>query len=82
MLGIVSGAVVDQFDELEGAVCKSCPTLPDEAKATVMQVIASARKEWIRSTSRRALEASDSGVVEGSEDDSISDVTDEESAIP
>lgn len=48
---MASSAVVDRFDQLEGAMRKACPDLPDEAKTTVQQVIASARNEWIRSTS-------------------------------
>ena len=52
VLGMASSAVVDRFDQLEGALRKACPTLPDDAKATVMQVIVSARNEWIRSTSK------------------------------
>jgi hypothetical protein len=48
---MASSAVVDRFDQLEGALRKACPDLPDEAKTTVQQVIASARNEWIRSTS-------------------------------
>lgn len=51
VLGMASSAVVDRFDQLEGALRKACPDLPDEAKTTVQQVIASARNEWIRSTS-------------------------------
>ena len=52
VLGMVSSAMVDRFEQLEGALRKACPTLPDDANATVMQVIASARNEWIRSTSK------------------------------
>ena len=51
VLALASSAVVDRFDQLEGALRKACPDLPDEAKTTVQQVIASARNEWIRSTS-------------------------------
>jgi phage terminase Nu1 subunit (DNA packaging protein) len=51
VLGIASSSVVDRFDQLEGALRKACPDLPDEAKTTVQQVIASARNEWIRATS-------------------------------
>jgi phage terminase Nu1 subunit (DNA packaging protein) len=52
VLGQAASAVVDRFEQLEGALKKSCPTLPDEARTTVMQVIASARNEWIRATSK------------------------------
>lgn len=52
VLGMASSAVVDRFEQLEGALRKACPDLPDEAKATVQQVIANARNEWIRATER------------------------------
>ena len=51
VLGMAASAVVDRFDQLEGAMRKACPDLPDEAKTTVQQVIAAARNEWIRATS-------------------------------
>lgn len=76
VLGLASSAVVDRFDQLEGALRKACPTLPDDAKATVMQVIASARNEWIRSTAKlvdAAIDAmgddADAEALEGSEND-------------
>ncbi|MNR45569.1 hypothetical protein D3C85_1644310 [compost metagenome] len=49
---MASSAVVDRFEQLEGALRKACPDLPDEAKATVQQVIANARNEWIRATEK------------------------------
>lgn len=56
VLGMASSAVVDRIDQLEGALRKACPDLPEEARDTVMQVIASARNEWIRSTSKLVTE--------------------------
>jgi phage terminase Nu1 subunit (DNA packaging protein) len=56
VLGMASSAVVDRFDQLEGSLRKACPDLPDEAKATVMTVIAQARNEWIRSTASLVTE--------------------------
>lgn len=50
VLGMASSAVVDRFDQLEGALRKACPDLPDEAKTVLQQVIANARNEWIKST--------------------------------
>ena len=50
VLGMAASAVVDRFDQLEGALRKACPDLPDEAKTTVQQVIANARNEWLRGT--------------------------------
>lgn len=52
VLGMASSAVVDRFEQLESAMRKACPDLPDEAKATVQQVIANARNEWIRATEK------------------------------
>ena len=64
VLGMASSAVVDRFEQLEGALRKACPTLPDDAKATVMQVIASARNEWIRSTAKLVNNALESMAAE------------------
>jgi phage terminase Nu1 subunit (DNA packaging protein) len=79
VLGMASSAVVDRFDQLEGALRKACPTLPDDAKATVMQVIASARNEWIRSTAKLVNNALESMAVESddtNEDINASELTD------
>jgi len=75
VLGMASSAVVDRFEQLEGALRKACPDLPDEAKATVQQVIANARNEWIRATAKLVLAelegmASDD---EGSADDAFAE---------
>lgn len=69
VLGMASSAVVDRFEQLEGTLRKACPDLPEEARATVMQVIASARNEWIRSTARLVTEQVDA-LLE-SDDDAI-----------
>ena len=52
VLASASSAVVDRFDHLEGDLAKSCPDLPDDAKTAVMSVLASARNQWIKSTSQ------------------------------
>lgn len=52
VLAGASSAVVARLDQLEGALRKACPELPEEARITVMQVHASARNEWIKSTAR------------------------------
>ncbi len=59
VLGMAGSAVVDRFDQLEGALRKACPDLPDDARITVQTVIASARNEWIRSTERTVFDAID-----------------------
>lgn len=50
VLGKASGAVVDRFDQLPGKLHKACPDLPEAARGAVMEVVASARNEWVRST--------------------------------
>ena len=50
VLGAASSAVVDRFDQLDGALRKTCPDLPESARAALQTVIASARNEWIRAT--------------------------------
>lgn len=59
VLGQAASAVVGRFDQLEGTLRKACPDLPDEAKTAVLQVIAAARNEWIRSTARLVSESVD-----------------------
>ena len=74
VLGMASSAVVDRFDQLEGALRKACPDLPDEAKTTVQQVIASARNEWIRSTERLVTDAIDAMLSAQDDDDTPADM--------
>lgn len=74
VLGMASSAVVDRLEQLEGALRKACPTLPDDAKATVMQVVASARNEWIRSTSKLVNEAVDAMEDDGEDSAASTDV--------
>lgn len=81
VLGMASSAVVDRFEQLEGALRKACPTLADDAKATVMQVIASARNEWIRATSRLVNETLDAMATED-EDDLLEQVAAEDLESP
>jgi len=69
VLGMASSAVVDRFEQLEGALRKACPDLPDEAKATLQQVIANARNEWIRSTEKLVASELDRMSREADEDD-------------
>jgi phage terminase Nu1 subunit (DNA packaging protein) len=69
VLGQASSAVVDRFDQLEGTLRKACPDLPDEAKTAVLQVIASARNEWIRSTERLVADSVDAMLADGGTED-------------
>jgi phage terminase Nu1 subunit (DNA packaging protein) len=77
VLGQASSAVVDRFEQLEGALKKACPDLPDEAKGTVMQVLASARNEWIRSTARLVASSLDTMLADDQDDaDTLNEVDD------
>lgn len=69
VLGMAASAVVDRFDQLEGVLRKAAPNLPHEARTAVMQVIANARNEWIRSTERIVCDAIDGMVVEQADDE-------------
>ena len=80
VLGMAASAVVDRFDQLEGSLRKACPDLPDEAKTTIQQVIASARNEWIRSTERSVFDRIDSMLTDPDEDDQADAEPDEEAA--
>ena len=59
VLGMASSAVVDRMDQVEGQLRKACPELPEDARTTVLRVLADARNEWIRSTARLLAEAVD-----------------------
>lgn len=52
VLGQAGSAVVDRFEQLEGALRKACPDLPDDALATVQTVLAGARNSWISATAK------------------------------
>ena len=69
VLGMAASAVVDRFDQLEGALRKACPDLPDDAKTTVQSVIAAARNEWIRSTERLVTDGLDAMLAAQDDDD-------------
>lgn len=75
VLGQASSAVVDRFEQLEGALKKACPDLPDQAKSTVMQVLASARNEWIRSTAKLIDAYVDDMVADDEDDADLADET-------
>lgn len=75
VLGTASSAVVDRFDHLEGTLAKSCPNLPEEAKAAVLTVIADARNEWIKSTSR-LVDAAVDEMLASEDTDELTDVED------
>jgi len=80
VLGMAASSVVDHFDQLEGALRKACPDLPDEAKTTLQHVIASARNEWIRSTERAVLDRIDAMLT--NQDDDQADTEPDEGGAP
>ena len=69
VLATAGAAVVDRFEQLDGALRKACPDLPDEARTTIMTVIASARNEWIRSTAQLVDRSLDDMLAEQAADD-------------
>lgn len=52
VLGRAASSVVDRFDQLEGALRKSCPDISDDVLLAVLGVNAAARNEWLRATAR------------------------------
>ena len=76
VLGLASSAVVDRFDQLEGALRKTCPDLPEEAVTTVQTVLANARNEWIRSTEKLVAAHLDEMLADEEEEDGSAGVLD------
>lgn len=75
VLATAGAAVVDRFEQLDGALRKACPDLPDEARTTVMTVIASARNEWIRSTAQLVDRSLDELLAQQADDDQVDGFT-------
>ncbi|PRD64170.1 hypothetical protein C6P64_15855 [Malikia granosa] len=75
VLATAGAAVVDRFEQLDGALRKACPDLPDEARTTIMTVIASARNEWIRSTAQLVDRSLDDLLAEQADDDQLDGFT-------
>lgn len=75
VLAAAGAAVVDRFERLDGALRKACPDLPDEARNTIMTVIASARNEWIRSTAQLVDRSLDDLLAEQADDDQVDGFT-------
>ena len=74
VLALASSAVVDRFEQLEGALKKACPDLPEEAKATIQQVITNARNEWIRATEKLIVAELDRLAATWDEDGTEADI--------
>ncbi len=75
VLATAGAAVVDRFEQLDGALRKACPDLPDEARNTIMTVVASARNEWIRSTAQLVDRSLDDLLAEQADDDQVDGFT-------
>lgn len=67
-------------DQLEGALRKACPDLPEEARTTAQQVIAAARNEWIRSIDRTVFDRIDAVLIEQNDGDQADTELDERGA--
>lgn len=80
VLGMAASAVVDRFDQLEGALRKACPDLPDEAKTTVQQVIANARNEWLRGTAALVADGLDA-MLAGQDEDDTPELFEEDASV-
>ena len=80
VLGMASSAVVDRIDQLDGALRKACPDLPDDAKTTVQSVIAAARNEWIRSTERLVTDGLDAMLAGQEDEDDTPELFEEDAA--
>lgn len=50
VLATASQAVVERFEQLPGALKRTCPDLPEAARDQVMSTIAAARNEWVSRT--------------------------------
>lgn len=59
VLGMAASAVVDRFEQVEAALKKSCPDLPEDAKTVIQQVLADARNAWIKDTASLVADAVD-----------------------
>ncbi len=69
VLATAGSAVVDELDQLEGALRKACPDLPNEAMAVIMTVHASARNKWVRSTAQLVDRSLDELLANQAEDE-------------
>lgn len=74
VLGLASSAIVDRLDQVEGQLRKACPDLPEEARITVLRVLADARNEWIRSTCQLINNAVDAMAQSDSDESATLDI--------
>lgn len=71
VLSAAASGVVDRFDQLDGALKKACPELPDDARQALHKVIASARNEWVRATASLVAARLDETTEEGDGSDDL-----------
>lgn len=76
VLATASQAVVDRLDQLPSRLRKSCPTMSEAARATIMVTISEARNEWVRQT----MELVAARIVEGDDDEASDAATDDDLA--
>lgn len=69
VLGRAASAVVDRMDQVDGQLRKACPQLPEEARTTVLALLASARNEWIRATAKLVAEDIDAMLQAADDED-------------
>lgn len=74
VLALASSAIVDRLDQLEGQLRKACPDLPEEARMVILRVIADARNEWIRATSRLVADSVDRMAQADADETAVSDI--------
>ncbi|MDD2610665.1 MAG: hypothetical protein PHX60_13450 [Giesbergeria sp.] len=67
VLGRAASAVVDRMEQVDGQLRKACPDLSEEARTTVLTVLAGARNEWIRATAKLVSEDIDAMLQEQDE---------------
>ena len=61
--------MVDRFDQIEGALRKSCPDISDDVMLVVLGVVAAARNQWVRDTVKLVDQYIDSLTVDTEEGD-------------
>lgn len=67
VLATASQSVVERFEQLPGQLKKACPDLPDAARDVVMVALASARNEWVRTTSALAVANAEADLADDDE---------------
>lgn len=69
VLSRAASAVVDRMDQADGQLRKACPDLPEDARATVLTLLANARNEWIRATAKLVADDIEAMLQDQADDD-------------